>query len=46
VPEVVVRRRFHHGLRNLENIYKRLVNAWIVYDNAGDVPRLIDWGEK
>jgi predicted ABC-type ATPase len=46
VPEDVIRRRFGLGLRNLENIYKPLVDAWILYDNSGSVPRLIDWGEK
>jgi predicted ABC-type ATPase len=46
VPEDVIRRRYSLGLRNLENIYKSLVDAWILYDNSGSVPRLIDWGEK
>ncbi len=35
VPEDVVRRRFRSGLRNFECIYKRLVDEWAVYDNAG-----------
>lgn len=46
VPEDIIRRRFGLGLRNLESIYKPLVDAWILYDNSGSVPRLIDWGEK
>lgn len=46
VPEDVIRRRFGQGLRNLESIYKPLVDAWILYDNSGSVPRLIDWGEQ
>src|ERR1039457_5998357 len=46
VPEDVIRRRFKLGLRNLEGIYKHLVDAWILYDNSGSVPGLIDWGEK
>ena len=46
VPEDVILRRFDLGLRNLEYIYKPLVDAWILYDNSGSIPRLIDWGEK
>ena len=46
VPDDVIRRRFGLGLRNLESIYKPLVDAWILYDNSGGVPRLIGWGEK
>jgi predicted ABC-type ATPase len=46
LPEDVIRRRFGLGLHNLESIYKPLVDAWILYDSSGSVPRLIDWGEK
>ena len=45
VPEDVIRRRFAAGLRNLEAHYKGEVDAWAVYDNAGDRPTLIDWSE-
>lgn len=46
VPEEVVRRRFRTGLRNFEEVYKDLVDAWILYDNSGSTPALLDWGEK
>ena len=46
VPEDVVRRRFRTGLRNFEEIYKDLVDVWILYDNSGSMPVLLDWGEK
>ncbi|KAF0221717.1 MAG: hypothetical protein FD174_48 [Geobacteraceae bacterium] len=46
VPEHVVRRRFDHGLRNFANLYKSIVDAWILYDNSGNVPVLLEWGEK
>jgi predicted ABC-type ATPase len=46
VPEDVIRRRFAVGLQNLNDIYKQLVNAWVLYDNSGDIPKLLDWGEK
>ncbi len=45
VPEVVVRRRFIAGLRNLFEIYAEAVDAWQVYDNADFAgPRLIASG--
>jgi predicted ABC-type ATPase len=46
VPEDVVRRRFRTGQRNFEEIYKDLVDVWILYDNSGSMPVLLDWGEK
>ena len=35
VPEAVVRRRFHSGWRNFENIYRDLADEWVLYDNSG-----------
>ncbi|HYQ00462.1 MAG TPA: zeta toxin family protein [Polyangiaceae bacterium] len=46
VPDSVVRRRFTAGLENFENLYKPLVDAWVLYDNAGEEPLLLDWGER
>jgi len=46
VPETVVRRRFDHGLLNFENMYKSIVDAWILYDNSSEVPVLLEWGER
>jgi len=46
VPDDTVRRRFDAGQKNFEFIYKSLVNAWILYDNSGTVPVMLDWGEK
>lgn len=46
VPSDVIRRRFTAGLRNFENIYRDAVDAWAMYDNAGDEPVLTNWGEK
>jgi len=46
VPDSVVRRRFTAGLKNFETLYKPLVDAWVLYDNAGDEPLLLDWGER
>lgn len=46
VPEDVVRRRFVAGLENFERIYRPLVDAWALFDNAGTEPVLVDWGEN
>jgi len=46
IPEAVIRRRFAAGLRNLENAYKFAVNTWANYDNVGEYPILLEWGEN
>ena len=46
VPADVIRRRFAAGLRNFERVYRDAVDAWAIYDNAGDEPVLTNWGEK
>ena len=46
IPEGVIRRRFAVGLRNFENAYKPAVDAWAKYDNVGESPILLEWGEK
>lgn len=46
VAENVIRRRFKAGWRNFQRTYQPLVDSWILYDNAGDVPRYVDSGEN
>lgn len=46
VEESVIRRRFDKGWNNFHNIYKRLVDAWVLYDNSGESPQLIDEGKN
>lgn len=46
VPEAVIRRRFASGLGNFKRIYRHLVDAWAMYDNSGNKPKLLDWGER
>ena len=41
VPEPVIRRRFHAGWRNFEQVYRRLVDEWALYDNSGEEPKLL-----
>ena len=46
IPEATIRRRFGSGWRMLSEVYKPLVDHWILYDNAGDEPVMIDWSGK
>lgn len=46
VPEATIRRRFVAGRRNFERLYRPRVDAWALYDNAGEQPVLLDWGER
>lgn len=45
VAEAVIRRRFVAGRENLERLYAPEVDAWMLYDNAGIQPVLLDWSE-
>jgi predicted ABC-type ATPase len=44
VPDEVVRRRFKRGREHFETLYNPLVDAWLLYDNAGESPILIASG--
>jgi predicted ABC-type ATPase len=46
VDEETVRRRFDAGLRNFREIYRPIVNSWVVYDNSGEAPQLVEAGEN
>ena len=46
VPEQTIRRRYEKGWHHFQHLYKQLVDAWVLYDNSGEKPRLIDEGEK
>lgn len=46
VPSDVIRRRFAAGIRNFEQLYRDAVDTWAMYDNSGDEPVQINWGEK
>ena len=38
IPEATIRRRFDAGKRLLVDVYRPLVDQWVLYDNAGDKP--------
>ena len=46
IPEEVIRRRFSSGLYNFEHYYTEIVDTWALYDNSGDQPTLLRWGEN
>lgn len=46
VPTAVIRRRFHAGWRNFEQIYRDLADTWAVYDNSDYLPVLLDEGSR
>jgi len=46
IPEAVIRRRFTAGRSNFEKIYKSAVDTWAIYDNVGERPILLQWGEN
>ncbi len=46
IPEDVVRRRYETGWRNFQQTYRNLVDAWVIYDNSGETPVLVDSGGK
>ena len=46
IPDTVIRRRFDAGLRNFQRLYKPLVSAWVLYDNADQLPVLIERGQN
>lgn len=46
IPEAVIRRRFAAGLDNFHRHYAPVVDAWVLYNNAGESPVLLDWSER
>jgi predicted ABC-type ATPase len=46
VAAAVVRRRFRLGWNNFENVYRPLVNRWVLYDNSGPIPMILAKGDK
>jgi predicted ABC-type ATPase len=42
IAEAVIRRRFEAGWRNFQQVYRTLVDAWILYDNALERPEYLD----
>ena len=45
IPEPVIRRRFDAGIANFHRHYKQAVDDWVLFDNTGDEPVMMEWGE-
>ena len=46
IPTEIIRRRFTAGWDNFQNRYRDLVDVWALYDNAGNAPVMLEWGEN
>ena len=44
VPKADVVRRFQRSWENFKRLYQPIADAWMVYDNSGDKPELIEKG--
>jgi predicted ABC-type ATPase len=44
VPRNDVMRRFARGWHNFQTAYRPMADAWAVYDNSGESPRLLEEG--
>jgi len=41
IPELVIRRRYALGLRNLIELYRPMLDRWMLIDNSANAPHLI-----
>ena len=41
IPEPVIRRRFDRSIRNFLMYYRQIADAWMLFDNSGEAPRVI-----
>jgi predicted ABC-type ATPase len=46
IPEAIVRRRFGRSLPNFLRVCKPLADSWTIFDNSGDVPKMIAFEES
>ena len=46
IPEDVIRRRFDSGLANLRDAYAERVDRWVLLDNTGEAPVLVEVGGR
>ncbi len=42
VPVDVIKRRYHRGWENFQNHYKELVDTWVIFDNSGNIPVVVE----
>ncbi len=46
VPEAIVHRRFGRSLPNFFRFYKPLADSWTIFDNSGDLPKMVAFEES
>ena len=46
VDEEVVRRRFDAGWRNFQQLYRDIVDEWVLYDASQETPRIAERGSS
>ncbi len=46
IPDATVRRRFGRSLANFLGLYKPLADSWTIFDNSGDIPKMIAFEES
>ena len=46
IDDDTVTRRYHAGIENFENLYKPIVDQWVLYDNSEQHPKFIDRGYR
>jgi len=42
IPEKVIRRRFERSQKNVETLFKPIVDIWVVFDTSSSIPILIN----
>ncbi|MCY4410581.1 MAG: AAA family ATPase [Caldilineaceae bacterium] len=46
VPEDVIRRRMEKGWRNFQEIYRQIVDEWVLYDSTETTPMVMERGSN
>lgn len=46
IPEAIVRRRFNRSLPNFFKFYQPLADSWAIFDNSGEIPKLVAFEES
>ena len=44
IPEETIRRRYDAGLHHFRETYRARVDFWQLFDNSGELPRLLEEG--
>nr|NJM01708.1 Zeta toxin family protein [Desulfobacula sp.] len=42
VPVDIIERRYQRGWKNFQDHYKKLVDTWVIFDNSGEIPLVLE----